>query len=365
MSKSKGTLFLHIGDHKTGSSTLQKWSAKNAKLLRERHNIFYPRALRKGAGQHLLGFALYNEMESNNGLDKNHLDVNISSEEAVKQLKLKMLLNRGDVLISTESLMNLDEQAIEKLAKYLKPFNTKVIIYLRPLHQRVQSGYKHIVMQHKSPLNILDAHMLHMKDDDQYGLNNIGNRLKKIEYYRKAFGENAVLVLPYVRNELKDGDTVSDFFSHNRPDVYADLGNMQRISNEMVSPPSHEVEIVRRLNQHGFFKRMSHDRHIELLKMRPFLNGVAVPKNVSFYSREFVNKLEAMFGDIERKGAEMHFPKLASHFDLSKVDTTYLEDLVASERDKYEALLDNAVQEIMATKSQYEDKGPRRLFARG
>lgn len=124
---------LHIGTHKTGTTTLQQWCANHSDALAQ-HGILYPRAGRPGsgprAGHHLVPWALLPNRKA-------------LPEEVWPQLEQECAnSDLPRVLLSAEALSLLSRQQISKLKEFMPRGQVTVLIYLRHPRDYLIGAYK-------------------------------------------------------------------------------------------------------------------------------------------------------------------------------------------------------------------------------
>ena len=130
-------LYLHIGNHKTGSTSIQQVMMQNNPLLREQ-NILYPRAGMENHAHHGYVFAI-------RGVNK------ITGSENVKDIKdlasdLRIEIERSrtkSVVLSSEEFISLDKSEIMHLGHVFDLFDEViVIVYLRNQWDLIESSYR-------------------------------------------------------------------------------------------------------------------------------------------------------------------------------------------------------------------------------
>lgn len=131
----KQTLFLHIGYHKTGTTSLQSLLNQNAAALRE-IGIYYPDTIGDGKRnyfhKHLQLF----------------IDLKVAHDErgdiaAPVRAMARRILDSGSpaAIVSEESLAGLSEPVLDRLAELREDFNVKVVAVLRRQDGFLQSFY--------------------------------------------------------------------------------------------------------------------------------------------------------------------------------------------------------------------------------
>lgn len=191
-------LILHIGSHKTGSTSLQialKKSDRTGGLsqwtyVRSRAQANFSHAVRiAGEGADMRAF-----------IKPNYLRTYIPTE--------------GDCLISTEMMFWLDNaREVKKLSDILHSIfdKIKIIVYLRRQVDLALSHRKQVIVGNPAQkfygiqvraLPIYRTHMLRYFD-----------YASKISMWEDAFGKSNVIVRRYQKQDLLDGNVVSDFYN--------------------------------------------------------------------------------------------------------------------------------------------------------
>ncbi len=122
------TIYIHIGPHKTGTTTIQNGLKKNEAILRAR-GVLVPQAGKKIAAHHNLAWELLGNtaFDRSDGTWEDLLNEIESSEDITK------------VILTSEAFSALGTDEIEAVKKYLNAYQIKIIIYLRRQDQALQS----------------------------------------------------------------------------------------------------------------------------------------------------------------------------------------------------------------------------------
>jgi hypothetical protein len=129
MTSHSKNIYLHIGLHKTGSTTLQSFLKLNQSLLKE-NGYLYPFSGLTNSGHHNLPWQLTQDrrFRTKHGTwDDLHLEISSSSVD--------------NIILSSEDFESLNLNSIDDLKNQLQPYNTKVIVYLRRQDSLIQSVY--------------------------------------------------------------------------------------------------------------------------------------------------------------------------------------------------------------------------------
>lgn len=205
------TVTLHIGNPKTGTSSIQKTLSANRKLL-ERKGLLYPLELpatgrfrRWGTGSHRWLTPL---VEPDRERWPRSIRARISESEmskaiAYEQKSFSRMLKRVQrsqaqhIVISSETLGSLQLDAIQRLKELLDPLDAhvKVLCYYR----HPAKGYLARILQHTKASG----------NAKHFGMS-VRPIMKMYANYSAVFGD-AVTIRLFDRAHLRQGDVVADF----------------------------------------------------------------------------------------------------------------------------------------------------------
>lgn len=195
-------LYLHIGLHKTGTTAIQSALRQNKKQLLAA-GVLIPETGYAWGSNHQLAWAF---------LDNNpswYPVSDMSREALYRQLKDEINQTEANkVVISSEDFsllsMSADKQSIESLKKLLGGMKVKIVIYLRPQANYIDSFYQEAVKSYDTRFNTESIQTL---QSDIQGLLDY-NRL--IEKWSATFGSDSLVVRPYGKR-ANGFDSVRDF----------------------------------------------------------------------------------------------------------------------------------------------------------
>lgn len=218
---------VHIGDAKTGSSSIQNYLTQNRRIL-EAKGILYSRTgllSDKGIANHLLAFCLNaNRLQDHKIAD----DLYLRLKEEINDTQCHT------VLISSEGFCSLrTDDEILKLKRALDGFDVSFIVYLRRPDLWVESWYSQIVKKHP----------FITKTFEEYILNHQVPSLCTVIKYAKIFGKSKMIVRPFEREKLYKFDLIEDFFYALRLEKFGDY-----IESVNESPDVYVTELIRMLN---------------------------------------------------------------------------------------------------------------------
>lgn len=186
-------IFLHIGLSKTGSTTIQSFLAKNRDKL---YNSGYlcpqtgtnPRAKEKH--HHNLAWQI---------TGRKKVDVTLGTWKELHQEVESSNLN--NIIVSSESFQGVDKEQIEILKSELKPYQAKIIVYLRRQDLQLESKYIQSIKRGEIKRG-------QSKTKDILSYASAKNQKKYFDYYQllepwsKGFGISNVIVRPLERTQI-------------------------------------------------------------------------------------------------------------------------------------------------------------------
>lgn len=143
-------LFLHIGAHKTGTTSLQKILDTNRDFYFEKYGVLFPDVCRFHFSQHRIAFSLKNMRDPGRGdfpvfkTEISELFNHVEEKASVQDVK--------SVVLSSEEFFTLDEESIRLLISELegRGFDVNVCAFIRRQDSQFLSVYNQKV---KSPDN--------------------------------------------------------------------------------------------------------------------------------------------------------------------------------------------------------------------
>jgi hypothetical protein len=197
-------LFIHIGQHKTGSSSIQKALIENKKILKKNNISYFRVNPDKTLGSNISPWIQPKDLEDFKGVGKvKHLS----------ELSLNISKLSGNVIISSESFSWVNDKKElmkikEKLNKYFKEII--IIVYLRRQDSHaVSHSQEEAKRGGKFSFFLRENNTMleHHKDYDYYL--NYNNRLS---IWADIFGKSAIIIRIFEEKYLYKKDVVLDFF---------------------------------------------------------------------------------------------------------------------------------------------------------
>jgi len=229
------TLFLHIGTQKTGTTSIQTFLSGNQSLLAE-HGFVYPdpAEVRIGLDDHNHGHLAL--CLTGYWRDPGY---QLSRKEAWRELRNLYFESNGHLLISTELLST--PQIVPHLRfirKMLRGIQVKVIIYLRRQDIFVQSVYQER-LKGSETREFQDAY-------EQGDYRQVLDFHSILDHWQRYLGIDNIVVRPYERAQLVQGDVLEDFLHIIGAGGIENLGRPTQHAN--ISMNRNVLEISRALN---------------------------------------------------------------------------------------------------------------------
>lgn len=179
------TIYLHIGQQKTGSTSLQHFFSNNRKKLKKL-GFEYPLPLKAG-GHHYIPRFIFSESTKRDMALLNSLRKNVLTSKA------------ENIIISAENFFNTNVDAAS-IKEALGNHQYKVIVYLRRYDEYCESMYKQQVksLTTAKPWTV-EEYMREMHPA-------LGQRYQILHHYAKTFGKENVIVRTYseTQNNIYD-----------------------------------------------------------------------------------------------------------------------------------------------------------------
>lgn len=220
----KKKLLLHVGHHKTGSTSLQlalRSADDSGKLAK--HKFHYCRAGRgKTMANHLLA-KLVSDPQINVGDKGGWLEAAAEAASAEAEV----------IIISSEAFEGRSPQRVRKvLLEYFGEYDISIVQYVRPHLSRLLSSYTQKVKTGQIHMSFEKFVVFSMKRE-------MFVYIPRLEEWSDCFPEAELIIRPFIREYLHAGDVVQDFCV-NALKVEADFLS-EFIQKEANSSPSYEV----------------------------------------------------------------------------------------------------------------------------
>lgn len=229
-------VFIHIGQHKTGTTRIQYALARSSSVL-EKQNYEYPLLSAHAAHDYLHRYCV-DIMQ----YGKSDLEGRVS--ELIKNIKCF----DGNVIISAEGLQEVDPELLRKI---FSEFDVVIVAYVREQADYLFSAYLQEVKsggESRTFPEWIESMGKHIGAYYPYSW---------LNSWEAAFGVGCVIVRIYDRSSLVDGDVLADFLQVvGLQSVAMDIGAtmINEPSNLRVNQYLHEA--MRVINSLGFPRKM-------------------------------------------------------------------------------------------------------------
>lgn len=182
------TIILHIGRHKSGTSSLQKFFCENESILDEL-GYYYPKNLRRPIAHHPLAI-YFNRNLSDTLNEREHQEIYDFWEE---------IKNKQNIIISSEAFQNIDPLDMKQA---LKEYNLKIVVYLREQIDYLLSSYSQAIKARKLTLTLEEYEATIFKNVNYYEF---------IKKWKTTFPAAEMIIRLFEKSLLIENDIRKDF----------------------------------------------------------------------------------------------------------------------------------------------------------
>lgn len=185
--QSNKKVILHIGRHKSGTSSLQKFLCENSQALHD-CGYYYPKSLRSSIAHHPLAYYY------------SHKNKQLLGEKDFDEIKkFWNEIEKHNVIISSEAFQHADPNLmIEDFAKY----DLKIVVYLRDQASYLLSAYSQSIKSQKMTMTL---------DEFEKNLFKSANYFDFLQKWRNAFPNAELIINIFDKEYLIDKDIRKDF----------------------------------------------------------------------------------------------------------------------------------------------------------
>lgn len=243
------TIYLHIGTHKTGTTSVQNFSVEVRDALM-RMGILYPMGMRPVLqhmlpGHHLLPWELFGHPIRKNYYVKHATHFENLWDDLIREIDASPC---PVVVLSSEEFDRLSEDEVYALQSRLSAYRVEIVAYLRRKDTYFESMYQTDVLHHKE-----------RRDIDQYieALPIPKAYVGFVDRWKRVFGETHVHVKAFCRNSLKSGNVIVDFYHQIGFDVvslyedYMQTPKAKSFANANVTLPLQYIQAYLSLERMG------------------------------------------------------------------------------------------------------------------
>ncbi|WP_346839865.1 hypothetical protein [Microbulbifer sp. SAOS-129_SWC] len=188
------TVILHVGRHKTGTSSLQSFFSVNRRVLSE-CGIFYPHTGVRNNAHHIVA-----ESFSGGRVKLDQSNASPLESQLVKDLREEIAsADEPIALVSSEAFQNVNPKLV---AEIFSGFRLKVVMYLREQSLYLRSAYAQRVHATNMTLSLAEYYQKTFLGSSDY--------LTYLNRWKSIFGES-LDVLSYERSALKNESIIDDF----------------------------------------------------------------------------------------------------------------------------------------------------------
>lgn len=238
------TLYLHIGQGKARSTTIQHFLFNNKKLLLE-NDVYFP--LSPGFPHHVRISAYAIAGSRNHSIlhrvgVKNAKDADVFKNDFEKEFKNELKnCSASNVVLTSEFCFSLLQNEVDNLNDLLKLVakKIKIIVYLRRQDNHWVSRYAQSI---KSGYSIEKFGLPGKKQIDQ-----ILDYYSIVRRWENAFGIENIIVRPFEKIQLFESDLIKDFLKVLGLDCSSQY-SLEKHLNKRID--ANTMEVVRRINQY-------------------------------------------------------------------------------------------------------------------
>lgn len=195
-------IIIHIGWHKTGTTSIQALLWDNGNNLIRENKTYYPTEGLAGRAHHYMAWAIKGQKKSPWGkLDS--IDGKLLAKQAIESAKIN---NCNKIIYSSEEFCTFTEKDILKLKEILNGeySNIKIVVYLRRQDLLIESSYNSEVKWWGSRLNLSFQEYVKSKTPfHKYD--------EVIDLWASAFGLENITVRLYDSTDMPKNDVRLDF----------------------------------------------------------------------------------------------------------------------------------------------------------
>lgn len=240
------TIYLHIGMPKTGTTSLQHFLKNNQEKLLE-EGYLYPKSGRIPTADNITVNRL-NHHSLASALLRKYAPKAATPQSAIwegswESLKIEIeMIKPKNVIISSEhftitsTLEFYNPDIIAMLKKMLEQYEAKIIIYIRRQDEFFRSMYCQEIKTHCE--SGIREFILHFKNKANYH--------QILEVWKNEFGLKNVIVRPFEKEQLKNGDIVDDFLES--INLNLNKNEMSFDFNPSMKNVSHSGKIIKLIN---------------------------------------------------------------------------------------------------------------------
>lgn len=285
-------LFLHIGIAKSGTSAIQHFLFNNRELLAS-HHVYYPTAgLFVAAKAHHYLSHKWGSWRNTKYL------TGVDFDAEWQKLERFIAGHEGVHIVSSEgfsvrSVLPEKEDLVPYVRDVLRDVDMRIVVYLRPQDEWVESMYKQMVGDGR------------MKRTFRSFLDDLPRELDfdyLLKIWEAGFSRQNIIVLRYARSQFANGDVASDFLRALSIPPIAGLVRTERDVNPSLDDITAQLlRVLGQSNRGRIGKRLTH------LSSRLF-GGLTPPESLRLSSPEQRRMIRERYASSNAQVAERYFP---------------------------------------------------------
>jgi hypothetical protein len=279
----KKKIYIHIGWHKTGTTSIQDFLLKNRTKLINQEKIYYPSEGMLVCAHHTIAWAFQNKKTSPWGA----IEIpNGGAEKFIENIRTSADSQECEtVIMSSEEFCTFKRNEIQALHAALEKnnFETKIIGYIRRQDQMIESAYNMEVKWWGSRLTKNFSDYLKIRSQ-------LIKYTPVIEEWASVFGLNNTIIRHFSQEKLDGNDIRIDFGNA----LKIDLKNLE-ISTERVndSLATQTLEFVRIINNLNLTRKLNGEI---VEKLFEYDKSEKLPKCVFFTPDERISYMASLDG---------------------------------------------------------------------
>ena len=266
-------LIIHIGTHKTASTSIQKYLIDNATALLA-DNIDYLPQLTTWSAHHSLGWVFG---DRDDAIKK--YCANDSNKDIIHVFANAVNKSKADkIVISSETLFRVKNcKKLERFKELLnKEITVKVIVYLRKQSKFLKSWYSELTTATYAKRS---ASFYSYFKNPQYEL----DYLEQLNKWANVFGKTSIQ--PYDFNDISVSSNITKhFFSRNLPHYKGEIIN----HNKRSSLPLELIEVIRLMNKH----QIPDEDRLQIINL---LQKYASNEKSTIHFSDFLSEIDAKY----------------------------------------------------------------------
>lgn len=335
-------IYLHIGRHKSGTTSIQRFLARNRDVLL-RNGFCYPDCAPHPTAHHPISIALRDTDGS--GVNDFPAISALSSEE----------FKGFNFIFSSEGFQSLRPHVVSSV---FSPGETKVVVYIREQLEYSISSYLQRIQASAARWSFQE-YLQRIRPNLYYGA--------FLNDWADKFGSKSITVRIFDRSKLEGGDVVTDFCSQVGLDKITDFSRLERFSNPSLTYPLLVLKL--------FLNRHLSEQEQRKLRIYAFLDQFADTfqgKTTPFpVKKALVERYRDSFREGNRRMAETWFGTSEDPFNLKPISDNFryedseVSELAAGLLESREPAARRIIELCLASKDMWPSIGaPERILLR-